>query len=346
MTKTTVLIVDDSRTMRAVIRARLAADPDIMVIGEAADPYEAREAIKALNPDVVTLDVEMPKMNGLEFLEKLMRLRPTPVIMISTLTQSGAAASIEALALGAFDVVGKPAGTEFSTAFEDLAEKVKAAAESPLGVVARKAIEKQKVVEADIGNTDKIVFIGASTGGVEALMQVIGSVPADCPPTLITQHMPAQFTTSFAARLDASSSAQVMEAYDGAPLKQGVVYLAPGGGRHLALGPGQNATCRLFEGDLVSGHRPSVDVLFQSAARLQDKAIGVILTGMGADGAAGLKSMRDAGAYTIGQDRQSCVVYGMPRVAFEAGGVIEQVSLSKVAGAIGRACARTQQAAS
>ncbi|MEM6415861.1 MAG: chemotaxis response regulator protein-glutamate methylesterase [Pseudomonadota bacterium] len=328
MSKVRVLVVDDSRTMRAVIKSRLRNDNDIEVCGEAADPYEAREAIKALNPDVVTLDVEMPKMNGLEFLEKIMRLRPTPVIMISTLTQNGAAASIEALAIGAFDVIGKPHGSEFSSAFTELPEKVKAAAQSDIAKRCRAANPPKQT--DGFKPADKIVAIGASTGGVEALLQVLSEMPENCPPTVITQHMPETFTTSFAARLNQNCAPKIVEATNNAPLEVGTIYLAPGGTQHLEVIDANGIRCRLIDGDPVTGHRPSVDVLFHSMKAFGPRGVGVILTGMGQDGAEGLKAMRDVGAHTIGQNRETCIVYGMPRVAYEQGGVIEQVPLNAV----------------
>ncbi len=329
MSKIRVLIVDDSRTMRAVIRAVLMRDSEIDVVGEAGEPYEAREAMKRLNPDVVTLDVEMPKMNGLDFLEKIMRLRPTPVVMISTLTQEGAAASVEALALGAFDVVGKPDAAALRGGFDGLPQIVKEAARSQVGRLAGGGGRASSAPAFQPG--DKYVFIGSSTGGVEALSAIIDGFPENCPPTLITQHMPELFTASFAERLNRTSRATVAEAYSGAPLRPGCVYIAPGGARHLKVTSGPSPTCRLEEGDLVRGHRPSVDVLFRSAARLGERAVGVILTGMGADGAEGLKAMLTAGAHTIGQDSATSVVYGMPRAAYELGAVRRQAPLTQIA---------------
>ncbi len=331
MKKTRVLIVDDSPTIRGIITRVLSADPEIEVVGTAGDPLEAREAIKTLSPDVITLDVEMPKMTGIEFLEKIMRLRPMPVIMVSTLTQAGAAISIEALELGAFDCVGKPA-------FEGLPEKVKAAARArvrPLGERGRVAERKR-----DYRPSNKLLAIGSSTGGVEALLTVLAAFPENCPPTLITQHMPPTFTASFAARLDRVCAPKVAEASDGAPILPGHIYLAPGGAAHLEVVGGVQPRCKLREGETVSGHRPSVDVLFTSVAEIYGRrSVGVILTGMGRDGAQGLKLMRDAGASTIGQDESSCVVYGMPRVAFEAGAVERQVSLSAICAAVLDLCA-------
>ncbi len=340
MSRVGVLVVDDSPTMRGVITAVLRRDPEIEVIGSAGDPLEAREAIKRLNPDVVTLDVEMPNMSGIEFLEKIMRLRPTPVIMISTLTQKGADTTIEALALGAVDCVGKPGpGVTAAEAFSGLTEKVKAAARSrlrPLGDAPRPAAN----AGGDFRPNGNVLAIGSSTGGVEALLTVISAFPANCPPTVITQHMPATFTKSFAHRLDKASAASVEEAVDGAPMQVGKVYLAPGGERHLTVEKAGGALrARVREGAPVNGHSPSVDVLFDSVVQaVGDRAAGAILTGMGKDGAKGLLAMRQAGARTFGQDEASCVVYGMPRAAFEIGAVERQASISRMSAHLLGAC--------
>ncbi|MBB3540250.1 MULTISPECIES: protein-glutamate O-methylesterase CheB [unclassified Rhizobium] len=325
-----VLVVDDSATMRGLITAVLSADPEVNVIGQAGDALEAREAIKKLNPDVVTLDIEMPNMNGLDFLEKIMRLRPMPVIMVSTLTHRGADASLAALEIGAFDCVGKPLPGD-ARPFGDLAEKVKAAARSqrrqytqPTPVVPPPAV-------ADFRVGRKIVAIGSSTGGVEALIAVLQKFPANCPPTVITQHMPPTFTKSFAERLNRLCAPVVQEATDGARLEIGKIYLAPGGERHLQVVNAHAPCCRLIERDPVNGHRPSVDVLFDSVAELAGRnAVGVILTGMGRDGAAGLLKMRHAGARTLGQNEKTSVVYGMPRVAYELGAVEQQLPLNAI----------------
>jgi two-component system chemotaxis response regulator CheB len=330
-----VLVVDDSATMRSLISAVLRRDPEISVVGTAADPLEARAAIKELNPDVITLDVEMPNMNGLEFLEKIMRLRPMPVVMVSTLTQAGTDVTLAALEIGAVDAVAKPApGVSAQEAFGDLAEKVKIAARSR--VRALETREPRAVDGAYRADPNHILAIGASTGGVEALLTILSAFPANCPATVVTQHMPATFTRSFAARLDKMSGATVTEAEDGAPLKPGHVYIAPGGETHLEVAGGR---CRLVRAEPVNGHRPSVDVLFNSVARLGRPMTGVILTGMGKDGAKGLLAMRQAGARTLGQDEQSCVVYGMPRAAFELGAVERQLSLPRLAPAILDLCA-------
>lgn len=331
MKRVRVLIVDDSATIRNIIATTLARDPDIEVIGSVGDPIEARAAIKELNPDVITLDVEMPKMNGIEFLEKIMRLRPMPVIMVSTLTQAGAATSIEALELGAFDCVGKPQ-------FEDLIEKVKAAAHARVRAIGHRSAPAAP--KSAYRPANKLLAIGSSTGGVEALLQVLAPFPENCPPTVITQHMPASFTTSFAARLDRVCAPKVQEAFDGAPLKPGHIYLAPGGIAHLEVAGGVQPHCRLREAAPVSGHRPSVDVLFHSVAEAYGRrATGVILTGMGRDGAAGLLAMRTAGASTIGQDEASSVVYGMPKAALEVGAVERQLTLSAIGQAALDLCA-------
>ncbi|OWV69170.1 chemotaxis response regulator protein-glutamate methylesterase [Rhizobium sp. R339] len=326
-----VLVVDDSPTMRGLITAVLSSDPEVNVIGQAGDALEAREAIKRLNPDVVTLDIEMPNMNGLDFLEKIMTLRPMPVIMVSTMTHRGAEATLAALEIGAFDCVGKPAPGE-PRPFGDLAEKVKAAARTQrqFSQPAAAAVTPPPAV-ADFRVGRKIVAIGSSTGGVEALIAVLQKFPANCPPTVITQHMPPTFTRSFAERLNRLCAPVVQEATDGARLEIGKIYLAPGGERHLQVTGASAPCCRLVDRPPVNGHRPSVDVLFDSVAELAGRnAVGVILTGMGRDGAAGLLKMRHAGARTLGQNEKTCVVYGMPRVAHELGAVEQQLPLSAI----------------
>lgn len=330
-----VLIVDDSSTMRALVAAALASDPELVVVGEAADPLEAREAIKQLNPDVITLDVEMPNMNGLDFLERVMRLRPMPVVMVSTLTTRGAEITLAALELGAIDCVAKP-GPEDRDTFQTLAEKVKTAARAKVRPLQRRSEPAEKSEDYDPG--DKVVAIGSSTGGVEALLAIVQHFPANCAPTVITQHMPGTFTRSFAERLNRACAAEVSEAKDGDPLKPGRVYLAPGGENHLEItGGAKNLHCHLKSGAAVSGHRPSVDVLFKSVSHAaKDRAVGVILTGMGRDGAQGLLAMREAGGRTLGQDEATCVVFGMPRAAFELGAVERQLPLEAIAPAIRR----------
>jgi two-component system chemotaxis response regulator CheB len=330
---TRVLIVDDSATMRGLIAATLRADPEIEVVGQAADPLEARQLIKDLNPDVITLDVEMPNMSGLEFLEKLMRLRPMPVVMVSTLTARGAEATLNALELGAVDCLAKPA-TAGPGAFDQLAEKVTSAARAKVrGLAAVRPAAFQ--ADPNYAPDGKVVAIGSSTGGVEALMTLIARMPANCPPTVITQHMPGTFTRSFAERMNRACAAEVSEAKDGDVLAAGRIYLAPGGDNHLEIEGVSHPRCRVAPADPVNGHRPSVDVLFNSVARtVKGRAVGVILTGMGRDGARGLLALREAGARTLGQDEASCVVYGMPKAAFETGAVERQLPLEKVAAAI------------
>ncbi|UVC11776.1 chemotaxis response regulator protein-glutamate methylesterase [Rhizobium sp. TH2] len=336
MSPARVLVVDDSPTMRGLISAVLNSDPDVSVIGQCGDALQARAAIKELNPDVVTLDIEMPNMSGLEFLEKIMTLRPMPVIMVSSLTQRGADATIAALEIGAFDCIGKPVPGD-ARPFHELIEKVKAAAKS---AASYQYTRKPAAAPAPAANTNavpeyrvgrKVVAIGSSTGGVEALIEVLKRFPVNCPPTVITQHMPGTFTKSFAERLNRLCAPQVQEATDGARLEIGRIYLAPGGERHLTVVNPHAPSCRLVDKPPVNGHRPSVDVLFDSVAELAGRnAVGVILTGMGRDGASGLLKMRHAGARTVGQNEKTCIVYGMPRVAFELGAVESQLPLNGI----------------
>jgi len=343
MKKIRVLVVDDSATIRRLLTEVLSLDPEIEVIGGAPEPAVARTMIKDLNPDVITLDVEMPNMNGLEFLEKLMRLRPMPVVMVSTLTQRGAEVTLEALELGAVDYFAKPkenAAALLASSSTELAQKVKTAARA--NVRARTSIRTaghRENINSDFRPSSRIVAIGSSTGGVEALIEVLSTFPENCPPTLITQHMPAGFTKSFADRLNRLCRPLVTEAVDGAFLEKGHVYLAPGGETHLKAQGNGRLRCQLNAGPAVNGHRPSVDVLFNSIVACGvHNAVGVILTGMGRDGALGLKAMRDAGSATIGQDAASSVVYGMPRAAYEAGAVMAQLPLEKIGPEILRLC--------
>jgi two-component system chemotaxis response regulator CheB len=332
------LIVDDSASMRATLKRMLSADPEIEVVGMAPEPFAARDMIKQLNPDVLTLDVEMPGMDGLSFLERIMRLRPMPVVMCSTLTARGAEVTIEALRLGAVDYVTKPSGTpeDIERDATLLCEKVKTAARS----IARAGPTRlpQQPSIAGGGAIGKLIAIGSSTGGVEALFSLLPALPADCPPVLIVQHMPASFTSSFAKRLDAECRVRVVEATEGATVQPGTVYIAPGGETHMELVGGVAGRIKLRPGDLVTGHRPSVDVLFRSVAPLGAASVGAILTGMGQDGAEGLLAMRRAGARTLGQSRETCVVWGMPRAAMEVGAVEKEVGLSGMPEAILKAC--------
>jgi two-component system chemotaxis response regulator CheB len=324
-----VLVVDDSATMRGLITATLRADPQIEVVGQAADPVEARLAIKSLAPDVVTLDIEMPNMDGLEFLERIMRLRPTPVIMVSTLTQSGADVSVRALEIGAFDCVAKPSSFNRNS-FDELAEKVKAAAGSRRGAPRAAAAPAARPAGAFTPD-GRLVAIGSSTGGVEALIAILTKFPANCPPTVISQHMPPTFTKSFAARLNKLCAATVTEAVEGAVLAPGQIYLAPGSA-HLEVTGLAQPRVHLSEAERVNGHRPSVDVMYASVLKTyRERCVGVILTGLGRDGAEGLLALRQAGAETIGQDEASAVVYGMPKAAFEIGAVAKQLPLERIA---------------
>jgi two-component system chemotaxis response regulator CheB len=334
-----VLIVDDSAVMRQLLTSLLEADPEIIVVGTAADPYIARDRIKALNPDVITLDVEMPHMDGLTFLRKIMTLRPMPVVMISTLTQSGAETTLEALEIGAVDFIAKPAHEQaerLAELAEELQQKVKAAAQVRVTVRRPPAPRAPRRL---LRPTGRIVFVGASTGGVEALKTLLMGLPENCPPTLITQHMPPRFTTGFAERLNRECPMKVSEAADGDTIETGHVYIAPGSHHLEIVRAGNGHVCRLSDGPPVSGHRPSVDVLFRSAARVCAKsAVAAILTGMGKDGAEGLLELRRAGGTTLGQDEESALIYGMPRAAFERGAVMRQHSLSRMADAILDAC--------
>ena len=331
-----VLVIDDSRTMRQLIAGVLAAAPDIEVVGFASNAQEGREAIKQLEPDVVTLDIEMPGMDGLSFLDKIMTLRPMPVVMISSLADNNMELVLQALAIGAVDCIAKPRAGD-GALFPNLARIVREAATTTMrSMPARPTATPQGAARSNgFRPNGQIVAIGSSAGGVDALAAVLEGFPANCPPIVITQHMPAMFTEKLAARLDRLCDARVAEAQDGAPLLPGTIHVAPGGAYHLqVLGRGPYH-CRLKPGPEVSGHRPSVDVLFRSVARAAgNRSVGVILTGMGRDGAAGLLDMREAGSITIGQDEATSFIYGMPRVAFDSGAVGRQLPLHDIGPAI------------
>ena len=344
-----VLVVDDSAVMRQLLSSILAEDPEIEVVGTAPDPLVARERIKALNPDVLTLDVEMPHMDGVSFLRKIMTLRPMPVVMISTLTQAGAEVTLEALEIGAVDFVAKPVtnvAQELAAIAGDLREKVKTAARTK--VSAHRAVHAPRPPQRKfVSSGEKIVLVGASTGGVEALKAVLMGLPADCPPILITQHMPPRFTAAFAGRLNRECPMTVSEAQHDDVVEHGHVYIAPGSHHMELVRKGSGYAIALNDGPSVSGHRPSVDVLFRSGARLNgQKLVGVILTGMGKDGAEGMVELRKAGAHTIGQDEATSLIYGMPRVAFERGAVMKQYGLLHVADAVLEACGTLSHEAS
>jgi two-component system, chemotaxis family, protein-glutamate methylesterase/glutaminase len=334
-----VLIVDDSALMRQLLSTLLSEDPEIEVVGTAGDPYIARDRIKELNPDVVTLDVEMPHMDGVTFLRKIMTLRPMPVIMISTLTQAGAETTLEALEIGAVDFLAKPSdvGNAMAGLAGELQAKVKAAARTR--ITPRRVPSPTSRPVRQVRCKDKIVAIGASTGGVEALKMLLMGLPGVCPPILITQHMPPRFTAAFAERLNKECPIAVSEAKHNEVVEPNHAYIAPGS-HHLELvAVNGHYRCNLSDGPPVSGHRPSVDTLFRSVANVAGKvAIGVILTGMGKDGAEGLLELRKAGATTLGQDEASSLIYGMPKAAFERGAVMRQYSLSHMADAIIDAC--------
>ena len=346
-----VLVVDDSALIREVMSRSLGKEGDIKVVGTAEDPLDAREKIKQLNPDVLTLDIEMPNMNGLQFLEKIMRLRPMPVVMVSTLTQKGADETMLALELGAVDFVAKP-GHDLNGGIEaftsEVRRKIRAAAASDarsrgMGMRANSAKVPLKTAAAPKG---ALIAIGASTGGVEAIRAVLSSMPPDCPPVVITQHMPPGFTERFAQRLNEVTPLKVIEATDRMVLEAGHAYVAPGDYHLRVEKTSGQLKCRLGHEDAVSGHRPSVDVLFDSVARVVGPmAVGAILTGMGRDGATGIRKMRDSGAYTVGQSQTSALVYGMPRVAFEEGGVVEQAPVDAIAAKLVGALSKLKSAA-
>lgn len=336
-----VLIVDDSALVRQILFSVLDADPEIEVVGTAEHPLVARQMIKDLNPDVLTLDIEMPEMDGLSFLEKIMALRPMPVVMISSLTQRGTAQTLRALELGVCDIVGKPnydLQANFAAMSHEIVSKVKAAAKArvrPPAHLAKKQIKKT-ATRSDVD----LILIGASTGGVVAIKEVLPLLPADSPPILIVQHMPEAYTAGFAERLELVSRVTVQESQHRAEIEAGNAYVARGG-VHLRLGRKSTGAYELRHGDdePVSGHRPSVDALLESVVEnFTGNVVAVILTGMGRDGARGMLSLRRAGHHTIGQSEDSCVVYGMPRVAKEVGGVEVELPLSRIASAIEAKC--------
>lgn len=342
MKKIRVLIVDDSALIRKLLSEVINDQRDMEAIGAAPDPLVAREMIRELNPDVLTLDVEMPRMDGLDFLEKLMRLRPMLVVMVSTLTEKGSEVTFRALELGAVDFVAKPkidivAGLKQYGG--QIASKIRIAKGARVkrhlpGVVPQCASADVvlPVVANRVASTEKLIIVGASTGGTEAIKEFLIHLPPDCPGILITQHMPEAFTKSFADRLNKLCRIKVAEAQGGERVLPGHAYIAPGHSHLLLKRSGANYVTELNHGELVSRHRPSVDVLFRSAANYAGKnAVGVMLTGMGKDGAAGMLEMHQAGAYNLAQDEASCVVYGMPKEAVAVGAVDEIVPLREMA---------------
>jgi two-component system chemotaxis response regulator CheB len=360
MAKIRVVVVDDSALVRSMLTEIINRQPDMECIGAAADPLVAREMIRNLNPDVITLDVEMPRMDGIDFLSKLMRLRPMPVVMVSTLTERGAEVTLKALELGAIDFVAKPkigVADGLKQLANEITDKVRIAAKARIhrsptpanapaapattsarpgagaggGAAASPAASAASPASLGRLSTEKLVFIGASTGGTEATKEVLLALPADAPAVVITQHMPPGFTKSYAARLDSLCRIRVKEATDGERVLPGHAYIAPGG-MHLSVErSGANYIARVQDGDPVNRHKPSVEVLFKSAARVVGRnAIGIMLTGMGADGAKAMREMKDAGAYCVAQDEASCVVFGMPREAIAAGAVDQVLPLKDV----------------
>ncbi len=326
--------MDDSAVVRQILSQELGKDPQIQVVGCAPDPFVARDMIVKLKPQVVTLDIEMPRMDGLTFLRKLMKHFPLPIIVVSSITPAGSSVAIEALQAGAVEVVCKP-GAAYSVGdmADDLKEKIKAAA----SVDMRKRLDRIKPVEpsnklpALSQTTHKVLAIGASTGGTVALESILSVLPGNTPGTVITQHMPAMFTNSFANRLNGLSAMEIREARDGDSVVTGVALIAPGGKHMLLRRSGARYYVQVKDGPLVCRQKPSVDVLFHSVAETAGRnAVGVILTGMGADGAKGLLEMKEAGAQTIGQDEASCVVYGMPKVAADMGAVDKVASLENI----------------
>lgn len=366
MSKIRVVVVDDSALVRSMLTEIINRQPDMECIGAAADPFVAREMIRNLNPDVITLDVEMPRMDGIDFLSKLMRLRPMPVVMVSTLTERGAEVTLKALELGAIDFVAKPkigVADGLRQLADDITDKVRIAAKARInrlhlpatpagtggassaahaatpaartgGASAPSPAAKPVTASPSLGrlSTEKIIFIGASTGGTEATKEVLSTLPADSPGVVITQHMPPGFTRNYAARLDGLCKISVKEASDGERILPGHAYIAPGG-MHLSVErSGANYIARVQDGDPVNRHKPSVEVLFKSAARVVGpNAIGIMLTGMGADGAKAMREMKDAGAYCVAQNEATCVVFGMPREAIAAGAVQEVLPLTQIA---------------
>lgn len=338
-----VLIVDDSLSMQKLIAVVLESDKDIEVVGFASDPMEARTAIKQLNPDVITLDIEMPGMNGIQFLEKIMALRPMPVVMISSHTQRGADVSLEALEKGAFCCLPKPKFDD-EPALKEMCLMVKQAARSGDSVkrnakvsspVINYVVADTSSISSEDGTSPELIVVGSSTGGVEALTQLFSRFPVDCPPTVVTQHMPAAFTKSLAGRLDAICKPKILEATNGATLENGHVYIAPGGIAHTTIVGNVALRIRFETGEPVNGHLPSVDMLFQSAARIRTKKISAaILTGMGTDGANGMLALSKNNAKTVAQDQQTSLVFGMPAAAIKIGAAAHVLPLDNIANAL------------
>ncbi len=335
MTKIRVVVVDDSALVRQMLAEIINRQSDMQCVGAAPDPLVAREMIRELNPDVITLDVEMPRMDGIDFLGKLMRLRPMPVLMVSTLTERGAETTMRALELGAVDFVAKPkigVADGLKLLADDITAKIRIAAQAKVRRAEEPGAAAPKAASLGRLSTEKIIFIGASTGGTEATREVLQHLPADAPAVMITQHMPPGFTKNYAARLDGLCQMSVKEAEDGERVLPGHAYIAPGG-MHLSVErSGANYVCRVRDGDLVNRHKPSVEVLFLSAARVVGpNAYGVMLTGMGADGAKAMRELKDAGSWNVAQDAATSVVFGMPKEAIAFGAVHEVLPLRAIA---------------
>ncbi len=336
--KIRVLIIDDSALVRDILEKGLSSDPEIEVVGKAPDVYIARDKIVFRHPDVLTLDVEMPRMDGVEFLRRLMPQYPLPVVMVSSMTGPGAKVTLDALDNGAVDYVLKPSkkiGAGLNEMIKELIDKIKVAATVDVSQWKETASQtvrpRRSVTHVLEGTTDKVIAIGASTGGTVALRRVIQDFPADMPGTVIVQHMPPGFTRMFADRLDQTSQVEVKEAEDGDRIITGRVLVAPGGYHMRVVRSGGNYIVKCEEGEKVNGHVPSVEVLFESMAEhVGSNAVGVMLTGMGRDGAFAMKRMRDMGARTMAQDEATSVVYGMPKEAYECGGAEERVAIDSV----------------
>ncbi len=349
MKKIRVVVVDDSALVRGLLSEIINRQKDMECVGAANDPLIAREMIRDLNPDVITLDIEMPKMDGIDFLARLMKLRPMPVVMISTLTERGAEVTMRALELGAVDFVAKPR-IGLADGINELAgqivEKVRVAASvhirraipqsgPALGVSTAGLSQRPELLSMGRVSTEKLICIGASTGGTEAIKEILVRMPADSPGIVITQHMPPGFTTSFAARLNTLCQITVQEAVNGGRVLPGHAYIAPGGKQFRVDKSGANYVCVVEDGEAVNRHKPSVEVLFKSAARVVGRnAFGIMLTGMGGDGAKAMKEMKDAGSYNYVQDEASCIVFGMPREAILHGAADEVLPLLDIAGAL------------
>jgi len=341
--KIKVLVVDDSALMRSMLKDILEADPTIAVVGTACDAYDARDKIKELHPDVLTLDVEMPKMDGIQFLRNLMKLHPMPVVMISTLTTQGANTTLDALSIGAIDFISKP-GSDSLNSLEDYSDdiirKVKIASKANIHAIATPMLKPAPALSTNpkpatkslFSTQGKMIAIGSSTGGTEALKELLSQLPANMPSVLITQHIPAAFSTSFSQRMDSICEMTVCEAEDGQEILSGHVYIAPGD-KHLKVRKqGARLYCELDEGPAVNRHKPSVEVMLNSViSNIGRNAIGVMLTGMGDDGANAMKKLRDTGAYTFAQDEATSVVWGMPGQAVKRGAIDEVLPLGNIA---------------